>query len=509
MVQGTITTEKINNSTLDSYSGYDYGGAGTLWRTKVIFTPTKRLSPNTVYRVYISGDEDNTDNLSTGIRARSVFDTVKGANIGTGDATFSGTYSGVATSDTLVVSVYTAGNIGTARFTWYRNSAPLLVYGPFKITYGLIPIVDDVSISFEDGSYEVGDTFSTVVKTGSIFSGNVTYPFTTGTGSIQTVPASTSTTITGTPTSSTATSTLFTISSTSPSNRATNISDTIDQDYSVVITFSDTLDASTITDSSISVETEPVNGDVDTILSSGILPKTLTVDDNELTIVIGSGYILRNNVVTITIDDSVSSSSGTSLSDDYEFYFTSEYYPLYSSTRKIKLEYGAYIGEIPDDTINLAIFEASLAAENLTWNTSTTTTGDYYQWVRKEFTTCKAAETLLTNVIGQSRGLRSKSLGDFRVEYDARLLENGIDKALGCLDKWLASLQSRGAAVQTPSFVIKGAWDTDRPPVGRGWTPPNRGMPIAKAKSRASTSRRWTSGYYNPSRGRSGGGNTH
>lgn len=508
MVQGTVTVEKINNSTLDSYSGYDYGGDGTLWRTKVLFTPTKRLSPNTTYRVYISGDEDSTDDLSTGIRSRSVFDTVKGANIGTGEATFSGTYSGTAATDTIVVSVYTAGAIGTARFTWYRNSAPSLVYGPFKITYGLIPIVDDVYISFDDGNYEVGDTFSSVVKTGSIFSGNVTYPFTTGTGSIQVLPTSTSTTVTGTPTSSTTATTLFTVSSTSPDNRATNLDDPIDQDFTITITFSDTVDASTITDDTISVETEPVNGDVDTITFSGVLPKTLTVSDNELTILVGSGYILRNNVVTITIDDSVSSSSGTSLSDDYQFYFTSEYSPLYSSVRKIQLEYGAYVGEIPNDTINLAIFEASLTADNLTWNT-TTTTGDYYQWVRREFTTCKAAETLLTNVIGQSRGLKSKTLGDFKVEYDPRLLENGIDKALGCLEKWLATIQSRGAAVQTPSFVVKGAWDPDRPPIGRGWTPPNRGFPIAKAKSRASGSRRWTNGYYNPSKGRSGGGNTH
>ena len=44
--------------------------------------------------------------------------------------------------------------------------------------------------------------------------------------------------------------------------------------------------------------------------------------------------------------------------EDYSFYFTTTYNPLYSSIRKLRLEVGAFISNVPDDTVNLAIFEA-------------------------------------------------------------------------------------------------------------------------------------------------------
>jgi hypothetical protein len=463
-----------------------------------------------VYRVFVSGDEDATDDLSTGIKSRTVFDTVKGANLGTADATFGGSYTGTGSSTTIRVTISTAGELSTAKFKWNRGSDPSTLFGPYKVNYGSIALGDGVEILFGDGTYVVGDTFTAVVKEAVVYTGNLIWPFTTGSGSIDTLPSTVSTSVTGAPATPTTATTTFSVSSTSPANRATHLDSIVDEDFDIDIVFSTNVDASTATDANIAVFSEPVNGDDSTITASGIVAKSIAVSGDTVTLTVASGIIHENNIVTVTLDDNITSSGGTALSSDYEFYFTSTYYPHYSSVRKVRLEYGAFISDIPDDTVNLAIFEASLTVDNITWATATNNSlEDYYEWARWEFTTCKAAETLLLNILGISRGLKSKRLGDLEVQYDTAVTENGLEKALGCMSKWEATINGRGQGKILPQAVIKGSLDVDRPPIGRGWTPPDRKLPLATAKSRATNKRRWTSGYYNPSKGRSGKGNTH
>lgn len=510
-VQGTFTFEKVNISDLDTYIGWDYGGAGNIWRTKAIFSPSKPLTPSIEYQVHLVGDEDITDDLATGIQSRTIFDTVNGANTGTGIASFVGSYTGLSVSETLTVKVTTAGAAGTARFTWWRASNPLLVFGPYVAYRGKVALADGVSILFTDGIFAVNDTFSSVVKKATIYEGNLTWPFTTGSGSIQELPSSVSTDILGIPLDDSDTGTAvgsFSVLSTSPANRETNLGSITTDDTNIVIVFSSALDAATVNTNTVSVTIDPVNGDDVSYPASGVVTsEVITVSGAALTLTLPKGMIGQNQVVTIGLDADISSTTGTTLGSDYEFYFTSLYSPMYSSWRKLMLEYGAYLGDVPRDTVNFAIFEASLAADNLIWtSTVTTTVTGYFNWVKREFTTCKAAEILLLNALGAGGGLKAKKLADLEVQYDTTKINQGLEKALGCMGKYEATLHGGGVAKRKPSYVVKGSLDPDDPPVGRQWSSSNQ--PTATAKAKLSGSRRWTSGFYSPSgTGRTGKGN--
>lgn len=497
VVQGTFTFEKIKIDSYGSYTGYDYTGNGLSYRTKAIFTPTKALSAETQYTVYLVGDEDITDDVDAGIRTRTVYDTVKGSNLGTGNATFEGGYTGTANDEYNVV-ITTAGEVGTAEFTYYRDSDLTLVYGPYHTKQADIALSDGVTISFTDGTYLSGDTFSVVVRPPSYFEGNLSWPFETGTGSFQTVPSTTSTTITGSPGSTSTSTDTFSISSTDPEDQESNI-DLPDADFTITVTFDGTIDSSTISSSTVSVETEPVNGDPTAATFSGVLPTTLSTSGSDLTIVVASGLLFNNNVVTVTLDETIANTSGTTLDEDYSFYFTMEYTPLYSSVRKLRLDVGAFITNIPDDTINLAIYEASLEADQLTF-AEDTGDNDYYTFVRRQWTSCKAAETLLINAYGIGGGLKGKTLGDLSVQYDTKAAQDALNRALGCLAKWTPALNGAGYAVQTADYFVKGDLDPDRPPVGRLWSDnyiDHITTPAANSKSiDSNNSRRWKSGYY-------------
>lgn len=500
ILQGTITTERIRTDSYSSYTGYDYTGNGFSYRTKAIFTPTNRLTADTEYTVYLSGDEDTTDSLNTGIRTRTVYDTVKGSNLGTGTALFTGGYTGTATNQ-YNVAITTAGEPNTAKFTYYLDSDPSLVFGPYYTKQGGVVLSDGVSITFGEGTYVVGDTFSVVVIAPTTFTGNLLWPFETGTGSILEVPSTTSTLITGAPSASSSTSTstdTFSVLATYPGHRATNL-DVVDTDFDIEVLFSDSIDDTTITSDTVIVATEPVNGDVSSIAYSGVLPTTLSVSGDELTITVASGLMFSNNVVIVTLDAQIASTSGVELDSDNEFYFTTTYNPLYSSVRKVRLDYGASLANVPDDTINLAIFEASLEADVSLLSTSATN-ANYYTFARRQWVTCRAAEVLVSNALGSNSGLKSKRLADLEVQYDPKASSGDLDRALGCLAKWTPVIQAGGYSVQTPTFFVKGELDPDRPTVGRLWKDTDiytRKTPAANAKSLDETkSRRYKSGYY-------------
>lgn len=279
IVPGTITFQKINNLSLASYTGFDYSGEGTLWRTKAVFTPTDSLAPNIEYTVYLAGDEDTSADPETGIRERTVFDTQKGTNTGDGEASFSGGYIGLVTSDTFNIEFTTAGTRGVARFKWWKTSDPDILYSNIITDDGAIPLEDGVEITFDNGTYEVGDSWSVNVKKGNIFYGNLIWSFTTGSGSIQTVPASTATSIIGTAASSPITDS-FEVSTVDPVHRATNQPLTANE---IVFTFNNDIDTTTVTSARVTVIGEPVNGD-ETLLATRTLAKDITVDGKTLTI---------------------------------------------------------------------------------------------------------------------------------------------------------------------------------------------------------------------------------
>jgi hypothetical protein len=514
IVQGAYTFQRIDLSDEETVvSSVDTVGSGFLFRTKAIFTPTQRLASSTTYQVYVSGDEDESDTLKTGISTRTVFDTVtSGTNTGTGLATFTGGYKGTVATDMYHVTVTTAGEVGTAKFEWYRDQDPLSVFGPLRTKRSGVLLSDGVTVAFDEGDYEVDDHWHVVVKEREVFVGNLTWPFTTGTGSIGTLPDTTSTSVIGDPvtTSTTTTSTSsFTALSTSPADEATH--QTLPNGpFPVTVSFSADIDQDTlVSGTTVTAQIDPVNGD-ETITASGAWTDfDLSVDGQNLEIAIPSGVLKINNLVSMTIDSTLSSTGGTSLSGDYEFWFTTRYSPLYCSARKLRLQIGSFITNIIDDTLNLASFEASLMVDAMTLSTlvTNTTANNYFQMARGQWVCCKASEILLMNTTGGSNSLRAKRLGDLQVEYNPNATNDALDRALACQARWEPVIRAAGLATQTSRMTIKGILDPDRPTIGRQWRLEERSqLPAANTKTIRTGRRRASSIFDRRNKGLWGGG---
>lgn len=475
IVQGEISFQRISLTSQEVISGIDTIGSGLLYRTKAIFTPTKRLQANTEYTVYLSGDEDTSDSLKTGISERTVYDPVaSGINTGTGDVEFTGGYVGLI-PDVYHIDVTVSGEAGDAKFTFYRDSDPSSVFGPFKSKRSGVLLSDGVTVSFDEGLFRVGDHWHVVVKPRNVFQGNLQWGFKTGSGSIQTIPDTTATSVLGDPapavtTTSTSSSTsTFGVLSTNPADNASNQAIPAGV-LNIGITFNADIDpASVVSGVDISVTSENVDGS--TLTPSGLIVEP-SVSGNNLTLIVASGQLGQNQLITVTLDNTIQNISGASLDSDYVFSFTTQYYPMYCTERLIRLDIGAYITDVAEDTINFAIWLASLAADEMTWNKDNLD-DPYYQFVRQQWTCCKAEEILLINTTGGSNKLKSKKLGDLAVEYDTSGADISIplQRAMECQMKWEAQLQAGGQARKSssPQMVVKGELDVDRPPIGRGW----------------------------------------
>ena len=289
IVAGSITFEKIDSDG-NGVSALDYSGEGDLWRTKAIFTPTEQLAPNTEYRVWIMGDEDSGDTIVSGASSRTVFDTIIGANLGDGRVYFTGGYNGSNAEDVYHVKVKEAGDASDGlKFEWWKTSAPLLVR-ELDTRRSSQVLDNNVYVRFE-GDFEVDDEFSVNVKTGERMQSTYTWIFTTGAGSIVTVPSSVeqspSIPVGGFSSTTGAAASTFGVVSVTPAERATNLDHaTID---TITVKFSADVDASTITDDTVEIWSEPVNGDFhdNSIEYTGELAKILTVSGDTLTIQIG------------------------------------------------------------------------------------------------------------------------------------------------------------------------------------------------------------------------------
>lgn len=214
-----------------------------------------------------------------------------------------------------------------------------------------------------------------------------------------------------------------------------------------------------------------------------------------------ASQLSNNNIVKVTLPTTLLATDGTALSATYEFEFMTTTSPSWTNVAKVMLSVGSFLGPIQEDTIQQAILEASLEANVLTF-TSTKTNSALYNHARREYTTCEAASMLVQNaVLG---GLRSKTLGDFRVEYDPKIAASILDRLRDCADHWLPQLNAAGGArtIKNPSYVVKGEMDFDRPNVSRSWS--NTGensIPAANTRALPVNSRRYQRTFL-PRRGR-------
>lgn len=210
-------------------------------------------------------------------------------------------------------------------------------------------------------------------------------------------------------------------------------------------------------------------------------------------IVTSETQLHENNLVFVKIDSGILSTTGVALDAPYEFQFLTTTTPSYTSIRRILLEVGGLIGDQYDDTIQLAILEASLDADVMTF--STITNSEMFQHARREYTTCLASLILLLN-LGPS--LKSKTLGDLSVQYDPSNIDNAIDRLKNCVNRWEDQLVAGGDAIgsRMPIGFVKGSRDPDRPIVARSFesaTEPGiaQGVPAANTRVNPQWSRRY------------------
>jgi hypothetical protein len=495
-VEGIYSFERVAISSLSIVDTLDTIGSRTLYRTKVTFTPSRPLAPGVLYTVLLAGDENITDDYDSGVKSRSVFDTISSVS-GNGSVTFNGSYIGTTTT-TYHVEITAGGQCGNAEYIWWDENDPLTTF-PGITTTGRRQIDNGVWITCDpDSTFVIGDTFSVVCVTPELLEDNYRWSFTTGSGSILTPPSSSSASgIADISSSSTSISVTFGVSSVSPVLRAYNLNTSLTE---INITFNETPDVLTIIDDNFSIFTEPVNGDSE-ITANGELTFTPSLSGNIVTLTLDPNQLLVNNIVKITISDNVKNTDGDSLVE-YSWFFTTTYTPMYSSVRRIRLDLGALIASIPNETIMLALFEASRYVDSVSFVSSINNNSSYYNMARRELTTCYAEAILVrTREIDNSGDLR-KTLGDLSVGRGGGSgFGNLGDKLENCMAKWEVVVQTGGEIASgtslKPGYTVKGATAEDRIGVGREWEPtsfPGSQEPIGNYYQQA-TARRWVKKY--------------
>lgn len=209
-----------------------------------------------------------------------------------------------------------------------------------------------------------------------------------------------------------------------------------------------------------------------------------------------------NNVVTVTLASGIMATDGTTLATKTTINFMTTANPAYTNIRKIKLEVGGFIGVIPNETLQTAILEASIEADTLSFNIKNAQGNvlaknlSMFNHARREYVTCLASHIILNNLNNLS--LRSKTLGDLRVEYDTNGIRDAIHKVEECREKWVEQIMAGGYArsAKTPAGVVKGEMDPDRPLVSRSWQSTDAGgisrrIPAANTRASSSSSRRY------------------
>tara|TARA_R110002020_G_scaffold268819_4_gene484144 strand:- start:21300 stop:22382 length:1083 start_codon:yes stop_codon:yes gene_type:complete len=246
---------------------------------------------------------------------------------------------------------------------------------------------------------------------------------------------------------------------------------------------------------------------------------TATPGSTDASVNIGTTALFNDNVVIITLSDGIAATDGSILSDGYQYYFTTEYSLLYSSIRRVRLRAGGYMSNVPDDTINLAIFEASKMANSITFGLKrdsiglpisyqlssgeiapnyggSLSNGPYLSLARVEYSTCMAIFYILSNSLGPTA--KKKRLADFQVDYGDSSLSDFIDGLKKDCEDWEFVLNAAGYLNKGSSLpistAIRGSMHPDHPRTGRLMSRNNKSS-AANTKVRPGVGRSWQHTY--------------
>ena len=281
----TVTYVEVTPGTLTSQADETAGNYGS----KVTIRPKEgTLKEELSYNLYITGDPDATGTV--GVSARTRFDTVPdGGNAATtGSLILRGSWDGVGT-DTLNIEVLDSGDIGTAKYKWWYTSL-----GTGSAVSGRVTsrryrkLSDGLQIRFTGSGFVAGDTYTVGLEETERLTTNYKVTFETNDGSWTAAPAATST-----PASSTPPSSVLPTGSSSSTTGSLSVSEMLPVDGAyniainnreIVITFSEDVDASTITQDTVTLTKYPVSGHYGQTWAPDELEKELVVSGNTLTI---------------------------------------------------------------------------------------------------------------------------------------------------------------------------------------------------------------------------------
>lgn len=498
-VKGTITYARVDASggTVDD-SVEDTTGDGTLWNTVAIFTPDKPLKPNVDYKVIIAGDEAPDDDFETGVKTRTVFDPVFSGS-GTGTIEFGGGYTGTAPTE-YTVEITAGGPTGTAQYIWWNNNDPLRTYQGITTT-GIRELENGVYITCgKDGNFTIGDTFIVVVISAIVLPNNYEWDFSTGSGAILTPPSDSSTSgidsVLTNVVGDTSQSNIFNVTAVSPVDGKYGVSISTDPyaGETIIVQFSQDVEPLTLAGNAINVRSEVCNGDDIMFQATGDLAFVATLETpSKLVIALEPGQLYINNIVLLELAETIADTDGNLLTDGFSSYFSTPYSPLYTGIRVIQMDLGNIVEDIPEETIMLAILEASIQADTLTYKTIVNSTN--YHLARKRYTTCLAEAILVRGLLTGNGGERmTKKLGDFEVQRfgNNEDLRGTLGQLEDCMLTQLPIIQSGGElgpyTSVKPQVSVKGALAEDAIYVRRQWEPTS-GVGVSNGRSAGNSSR--------------------
>lgn len=234
------------------------------------------------------------------------------------------------------------------------------------------------------------------------------------------------------------------------------------------------------------INSYPVDGDNTNNPAVGAITATSSITDNVLTINIAANQLNENNILSIIFDDNLLVATDGSKVEEppLEYFLTTAYNPLYGTARIIRSRFGAFINEVRDDTINLAIYDASRIADAQIPEFVGLQAGitqpflDRLDFWKKEYAKVCASITVLNNSPAIAFRQKSKLLGDMEITWQqSKIIEKMMDQLYAqkdYLDNYISNL---ARFPQSAQMAVKGALDWDRPVVGRGveasiWDPP-------------------------------------
>ena len=277
------TTTEVDPGVIESQADEVTANVGTVASITIDPKYNTVLPASTELTLVVAGDPNSQ---GTGVSARTVFDVVADSgNTGNGVMSVWGTWiDNGAADDELNILVTGAGTPATAVYKyWYTSNGVGSAVTNITASRKYRSLVDGLQIRFTGSTLSVGDKWTFSVKAIERLTTNTTIVFTTNDGSYTVAPASPSTPATSLPPSSVLpeNDNIFEIIQMLPENGSYNISV---KNRKIVITFSEPIDASTITNDSVKLYKYPVDGVYDDTYSPVELQKTIDVNSDEITI---------------------------------------------------------------------------------------------------------------------------------------------------------------------------------------------------------------------------------